>query len=82
MEDQIQGGAIEAILTRGIVDLGSVAGLDSIRARLDPFERLELLEREGHVLQSAADVLPYARTIASVLDSYRQTATGRFSSAI
>ena len=81
-DDRVRADAIEAILTRGIVDLRPIADLDAIRARLGPFERLELVEWAGDVLRLVPDALPYARTIASMLDAYRQAATGRFSNAI
>ncbi|HXH15105.1 MAG TPA: oxygen-independent coproporphyrinogen III oxidase [Sphingomonas sp.] len=81
-EDQVRGRAIEAILTRGMADLGPIVGGEAIRAQLAPFEREGLIRWEGSMLRLADAARPYARTIACAFDAYRQAAPGRFSSAV
>ncbi|MCD2323019.1 oxygen-independent coproporphyrinogen III oxidase [Sphingomonas sp. IC-56] len=81
-EDRVRGRAIEALLTRGTADLGSVPGLGTVRDRIHPFEPAGLVAWEGTTLSLMPDALPYARGIAATLDTYRDQAPNRFSNAV
>ena len=81
-EDRMRQRAIETILTQGHPELADLRDVAAVRTRLMPFEAKGLIGWEGDRLCLSAGALPYARTIASALDTYRQSAMGRFSHAV
>lgn len=81
-QDRVRGRAIEAILCRGAADLGDVPELERVRSRLRRFEDVGLLWWRGTRLELAAEALPYARAIATTLDSYRAENAAQFSHAV
>lgn len=81
-QDQLRGAAIESILCQGRADLSGIPDAGAIANLLAPYEALGLVHREGARLRLANDALPYARTIAATLDTYRQENTVRFSHAV
>jgi oxygen-independent coproporphyrinogen-3 oxidase len=72
---------IERLLCQGEASLGAAMTPALIEA-LDPFVERGLAGRAGDVLTILPAGLPYARTIAALLDPYRQDSTRRFSSAV
>ncbi len=81
-DDRQRGDAIEAILSHGRADLGGFADLTDIKTRMWRFEALDLVRWRGDSLELTRAALPYARSIASILDRYRAPAEQRFSVAI
>lgn len=79
--DRLRAGVIEALLCRGTVEL-SPCLLSQTRANFTPFVERGLASLDGTTLTITPDGLPYARVIAAMFDSYRQTTQKRFSSAI
>ncbi|HEX4847001.1 MAG TPA: radical SAM protein [Novosphingobium sp.] len=80
-DDRRRGAAIESLLCRS----EAVLDADLIRAiadRLTPFAQRGLARLDGNCLRIAPTGLPYARTIAALLDPYRQDSLRRFSSAV
>jgi oxygen-independent coproporphyrinogen III oxidase len=79
--DARRGAAIEALLCHGTAlldpDLAS-----EIAPGLARFVALEVAEIDGTRLTIAPHGLPYSRSIAALLDPYRQNAATRFSSAV
>ncbi len=80
-QDRLRGQMIEALLCRSETEL-SPCMLTQVRDRLQPFIERRLAKIEGTRLTITPEGLPYARVIAALFDSYRETATRRFSSAI
>ncbi|WP_284126152.1 radical SAM protein [Parerythrobacter aestuarii] len=81
IDDRERGKAIEDLLCFGSVRLPAhIAG--SIACPLAPFIARGLARLEGDVLTIAAEGLPYTRTIAALIDSYRDPAERRFSAAV
>jgi oxygen-independent coproporphyrinogen-3 oxidase len=81
-QDRVRGRAIEAILCRGAADLGDVPELEGVHSRLKRFEDVGLLWWRGTRLELAAEALPYARAIATTLDSHRAENVAQFSHAV
>ncbi|MEL7199786.1 MAG: oxygen-independent coproporphyrinogen III oxidase [Pseudomonadota bacterium] len=79
--NRLRAGVIEALLCHGTVNL-SPCLLSQTRANLAPFVERGLASLDATKLTIAPDGLPYARAIAALFDSYRQTSQKRFSSAI
>lgn len=79
-EDRARGAMIEGLLCRGEVDLGGFAR--ELQQELAPFVERGLAQVEGGMLSVLPAGLPYARTMAALLDPYRQDNVRRFSSAI
>jgi oxygen-independent coproporphyrinogen-3 oxidase len=79
--DQELGHLIEALLCQGEARIGARRICQLGRA-LQPFLRRGLAELDGEVLRILHGGLPYARTIAALLDPYRQDSLRRFSSAV
>ncbi|WP_267350404.1 radical SAM protein [Sphingomonas sp. GM_Shp_2] len=82
VQDQVRGRAIEAILCAGAADLADVPERGRIAERLAPFEALDLVTWHGSRIVLSGDALPYARSIAAALDSYRGEDMARFSNAV
>ncbi|MBY0519105.1 MAG: coproporphyrinogen III oxidase, partial [Sphingomonas sp.] len=80
--DQIIGGAIEALLCQGTADLAQLPDRGLVAQRLARYVAAGLADWHGNRLTIRNEGLPYARTIAAALDPYRQPAEARFSSAI
>ena len=80
-KDQMIGEVIKSLLCQNSADL-SPCLLAEQRERLEPFIGRGLARLEGLTLCIMPEGLPYARTIASLFDPYRQQATRQFSSAI
>lgn len=81
-DDRQRGDAIEAILGHGRADLGDLPDLPSVREGMRLFEARDLVRWNGASIELPRSALPYARSIASVLDRYRLPAEVRFSRAI
>jgi oxygen-independent coproporphyrinogen-3 oxidase len=80
-EDQARGRLIETLLCRGAGEAGALL-TPAVAERLAAFDRLGLVRRTGSRLAIEAEGRPYARTIASLFDTYRQPGGRSFSSAI
>ncbi len=74
--------AIEELLCNGTTDLGTLPMQGRTLQALRPFETLGLLLVKGSRLTLREAGLPYARTIAALLDPWRSLSDVRFSSAI
>jgi oxygen-independent coproporphyrinogen III oxidase len=79
--DQMRASVIEQLLCRDRATL-ALCLLGELRGRLHPFLERDLARIEGNDLVITAQGLPYARVIASLLDTYRAASQQRFSSAI
>lgn len=82
VQDRVRARAIETILCAGAADLTDVPERGRIAARLAPFEALGLVAWRGSRIVLSGDALPYARSIAAALDSYRGEDIARFSNAV
>lgn len=80
-EDGRRGAAIEALLCQGEARLDPVL-TDVVAGRVQPFVERGLAQLDGPVLRILPGGLPYARSIAALLDPYRQESVRRFSSAV
>lgn len=80
-EDRRRGAAIESLLCDGRAQLDGVM-LNEIAAGIRQFVDHGLAEIDGDWLRITPDGLPYARTIAALIDPYRQANGRSFSSAI
>jgi oxygen-independent coproporphyrinogen-3 oxidase len=80
-KDLTTAALIEGLLCQGEARLGAAMTPALIEA-LAPFVERGLAGRDGDVLTILPAGLPYARTIAALLDPYRQDSTRRFSSAV
>lgn len=80
--DRLRARAIEAILCRGGADLADLPEGQAVRARLARFEAAGLIDWGGMRLRLSDDALPYARTIAAALDSWRVDDSMPFSHAV
>lgn len=80
--DRLRGTAIEAILCHGSADLRDLPERKAVRARLQRFERVGLLDWHGTRLRLAAEAVPYARSIAATIDAWRAVDDTRFSQAV
>ncbi len=80
-DDQQRGAIIEGLLCRGEALIGA-AHMAEIAQSLTPFLERGLAELSGETLRILPPGLPYARTIAALLDPYRQDSARRFSSAV
>lgn len=80
-EDQLRAGVVEQLLctARAMLSPCLYAG---VAHALHPFIERRLADLDDMTLSTTPDGLPYARVIASLFDSYRQTTAKRFSSAI
>jgi oxygen-independent coproporphyrinogen-3 oxidase len=80
-EDRRRGAVIEGLLCHGEARLAADL-LAGVRPMLAPFQTRELIRLEGDRLILNEAGLPYARTVASLFDTYRQDSARRFSSAV
>lgn len=80
-QDRLRGGVIEALLCRHEAEL-SPCLLADVHDRIAPFAAAGLASISGNRLTIRPDGLPYARVIAALFDTYRESAHQRFSSAI
>lgn len=80
-DDQERGAIIEALLCQGSTRLPPRL-VTEIGERLRAFTERDLAWLDKNLLTIAPGGLPYARTIAALLDPYRKTTQRRFSSAI
>lgn len=80
-EDRLRGEVIERLLCRGGARL-TLRLRREVEAGLDRFVGSGLAALDGDELVIAPDGLPYARTIASLFDPYRNVEARRFSSAV
>ena len=80
-EDRRRGDAIEALLCRGEARLDDQLAAE-IAPRIAPFAARALVLLDDGVLRLAPEALPYARSVAALLDPYRQDSARRFSSAV
>lgn len=80
-DDRRRSAVIEALLCHGATRL-AVDLLAGVRPMLAPFLAGDLIRLEGEQLILTEAGLPYARTVASLFDTYRQDSARRFSSAV
>ncbi len=80
-DDQRRARAIEALLCRGRADLSGL-NLPYLHRRLRAFEAHGLVWWEGATLRTSEDAAPYVRSMAAVLDPYRQKSALALSSAV
>lgn len=80
-EDRRRGAAIEALLCHGQAQLDAPLATE-IASRVLPFAERGLVTLDGGTLRILPGGLPYARTVAALLDPYRQESLRRFSSAV
>lgn len=80
-QDRLRGGVIEALLCRHEAEL-SPCLLADVHESIAPFVAADLARISGNRLTIRPEGLPYARVIAALFDTYRQTAQQRFSAAI
>ena len=80
-EDRARGRIIEALLCRGEAEAGALLGA-SVRARLEPYRAAGLVEWTDGLIRLLPGALPYARSIASAFDRWRQGGAQRFSNAV
>ena len=80
-QDQRIGTAIEALLCRQVADLGPEV-MAAVLPALASFGERGLIETRGYTLIVQPAGLPYARTIAALLDPHRHESARRFSSAV
>jgi oxygen-independent coproporphyrinogen-3 oxidase len=80
-EDQLRGRIIENLLCRGAAETGT-NGSAEVRERLHAFEERGLLRWTGNSVALTLDAAPYARTIASAFDTWRQPGIRQFSNAV
>ena len=80
-DDRERGKAIEDLLCQGRTELPECLTAD-MGCRLSAFTARGLASLDGNVLTMDPDGLPYARTIAALLDPYRQVSKTRFSAAV
>jgi oxygen-independent coproporphyrinogen-3 oxidase len=81
-EDRTRGRIIEDLLTCGRADLAPLLKGRCFRGSLMDFEARRLLHWAGSTVVLADEALPYARSIAARIDSYRDLSPGRFSNAV
>ncbi len=80
-QDRLRGEVIEALLCRNEAEL-SPCLLADVKGGIAPFAAAGLASISCNRLTIHPDGLPYARVIAALLDTYRESAQQRFSSAI
>ncbi|SEM50443.1 oxygen-independent coproporphyrinogen-3 oxidase [Sphingomonas gellani] len=80
--DRLRGLAIERLLCSGQADLAGIPDLAGVRDQMLRFEERGLLRWDGDRVVLDAAALPYARTIAAVLDPHRAQPAKTFSSAV
>lgn len=80
-DDRARGRIIEALLCGGEGDAGTIAAA-GVRDCLRAFEERRLLRWTGSRLVLSPDALPYARTIASAFDNWRQPGVRQSSNAV
>ncbi len=80
-KDQMIGNVIKGLLCQNTAELSPCLLADQ-RKHLTPFITRDLARLDGFTLSITPEGLPYARTIASLFDPYRQETTRQFSSAI
>lgn len=80
--DRVRGAVIERWLCDGRANLALLPDGQEIVSAMRPFEDRGLLEFDGDHASLSADGWPYARVIAALFDSYRQSGQGSFSSAV
>lgn len=80
--EQRRGRMIEALLCAGKADLAALPDLPELQSALSSFEARNLIEWKDNCLHLAPGAQPYARTIAALLDPWRQSSAVRFSSAV
>ena len=81
-DDRVRGALIEKLLCTGSTGPMSPSILEAVRVDSKPFTERNLARITSDALIIEADGLPYSRSIASLLDSYRQTGTKQFSLAV
>lgn len=79
--DRYRGAVIERLLCDGAARLGARL-MSEARTALGPFVERGLAAIDDEWLMILPQGLPYARTIAALLDPYRQISQRRFSSAV
>ncbi len=80
-DDQRRAMAIEALLCRGEADLSGLDNTD-LRQRHGEFEAYGLVWWNGSTLRTGDDAKPYIRSVAAMIDPYRQQPARAFSNAI
>ena len=80
-EDRLRGALIERLLCHGEASLPPRVQRE-IEERIEPFVARGLASLENGRLSIDPDGAPYARSIAALLDTYRDGAEPRFSSAL
>lgn len=80
-EDQRRGAIIERLLCEGHARIG-VDISATLACALQPFVVRGLASLDGEWLTIAPDGLPYARTIAALVDPHRNQSQSRYSSAV
>ena len=80
-DDRRRGAIIERLLCQGRADLGADIAI-AARQALAPAEAAGLVRFDGSHLALMEQGLPYARTIASAIDAYRDMSAGGFSHAV
>ena len=80
-EDRYRGAIIENLLCKGQAQVGGRV-LAEVAPRLEPFIARGLAQIDRGTLSIEPDGLPYARTIASLFDTFRAVSPRQFSSAV
>ncbi|ARS28915.1 oxygen-independent coproporphyrinogen III oxidase [Sphingomonas sp. KC8] len=80
-DDRRRGRIIEQLLCQGSADLGADM-VAQVQGALAQAEAAGLARFAGNRLELTVQGLPYARTIASAIDAYRDISTGGFSRAV
>ena len=80
--DRLRARLIEELLCQGSTDISELPDRSAVRFKLREFEYARLIGWSGWHLGLLADGLPYVRSIASALDSWRAKSETRFSSAV
>ena len=80
--ERLRGRIIEAFLSHGSTDLAEFPDRVRVRAGLAEFELAGLVRWSGWQLYLRAEGLAYARSVASVMDAWREGSTRPFSNAV
>jgi oxygen-independent coproporphyrinogen-3 oxidase len=78
----MRASCIENLLCQGVAHLQEIPERLCVREALRPFEERGLIRWNHWELRLEAGALPYARTIAAALDSWRAVSKAQFSNAV
>jgi len=80
--ERIRAHMIEALLSHGSADLTQLPDRLRVRDRLAEFDRAGLIDWVGWQLQLRPECWPYARSVASALDTWRAGSEAQLSNAV